>query len=322
MNNTTDESIRSEEPPHGRLLPRGTSSARILAAVFLSVMVALSGYTYWNDFQVATSRSADLMQALTKAADEQINGSLRTIDLLLQHVGNYLAASDVEEPRAIYQALHLQARAFPEVRSLFVADSSGMLRGDPDGQRSVAHRAYFRLQAQLFRLNQVVIDGPHVEDEGDEPQIILSRPITASDGSFKGIVGAVLSTSFFSDPLKLVGLDGEGTAMLLNTNGVVLARFPASQEWVGRSLAQTRLMAREMTHHPDGVFRSQGDMGSIDQVISYRLLENYPLVVATGIPMEGISSRWWETTRLKVAIELALAVILFMLAHNLDGRER
>lgn len=314
-----DKDAPLSERPEAEL--GGLNAARVLSATFLGGMLALSILIYWNDYRVEVRKAEELVLALTQAADEQLSGSLRTIDLLLQHVGRYLAPTRLGDPHPIYESLNLQARAFPEVESLFVVDADGTRVGTTR-QGDVSDRNYFLYQKFLFEQNRVVIDGPDLSQGTGKPEIVLSRPMVDADGRFKGVVAASLKPDFFDNPLASVGLEGQGIAIVLNSNGVVLSRFPEADKWIGRSVADGTIVATLLPKARSGVFRTHGDTDGVDQITAYRSLSNYPLVVAVGMPIAQLHTRWWTATAYKIGIEFAFALLLVYLAYQLDKRER
>ena len=233
-------------PPRRLEPPRRLSSAAVLATIFLVTMLGLAALSYWNEWRAEQDKTQSLARALSTAAAEQIGGSLRTIDLLIQHVGQFVMANGELDMLVISASLDIQSRTFPEMDALIIADENGMAHDDQGGGlgRDVSHRDFFTLQRRMFRDNRVVVDGPLRNETTGEWQVILSRPLVGWDGRFRGVVAAALKPSFFADPLKSTGTERLGAVTLVNVNRVVFGRFPDGDKWIGSSLWPEALPAR------------------------------------------------------------------------------
>jgi PAS domain S-box-containing protein len=284
---------------------RRLSNAAVLASVFLFTMTGLSGWSYWSEWQREISKTQQLCRALSTAAAEQIGGSLRTIDLLIQHVGHFMQANGGLDPQVIAASLDIQSRSFPEIAALIVTDEAGAARSVSDGHTDwdFSRSDFFTLQQQMFRDNPVVVDGPLRDKKTGEWQVVLSRPLV-SEGNFRGVVAAVLKPSFFADPLKSSGIGDNATVMLLNVNRVVFGRFPEGDSWIGQAVSQEMLDA------------------SSGQITAYRTVQNYPLMVVASIPVKHVQESWWSNAALGIGVNSAIGIVMIYLAVLFDRHER
>lgn len=300
---------------------RRNAVSLLLISIIAAIMV-FSAIVYWTDYREEVHRSEELARAVAKAADERIMGSLRSVDLLLQVVAEHAAANGLDSDAALAQALSLQARSTPEIDLLLIADHRGRRRiasGDDTRFLDVAGNQFFTVQHSIHRARQVVIDGP-MSDGTAALRIVVSRPILSPTEDFLGVVAAVLTPDFFTEPLRHIAPTRVSTATLFNSNGVVLSRFPAEEGWLGRKLMGTP-MFEGRAGPPAGIWRSGGVDDGIDHVMAWRVVERYPLVVTAGIPYQVVMATWWNATVPKLLLEVGLLLLVAYVAGLLRRRE-
>ncbi|MFN3076352.1 MAG: ATP-binding protein [Alphaproteobacteria bacterium] len=299
------------------------SGAAILASIFLCAMLGLSGVTYWNEWRRELDRTEALARALSTAAAEQIGGSLRTIDLLIQHVGQYVIANGEKNTPVVAASLDIQSRTFPEMDALIIADKAGRARNDRDGKSwDVSRRDFFALQKRMYRNDQVVLDGPLKDPNSGQWQVILSRPLMDEADRFQGVAAAALRPSFFADPLHATGMKNRGTVTLVNVNHVVFGRFPEGDKWIGAVLPRGTVPPESLVENSQITRRTYGLMDGIDAIAAFHPVRNYPLVAIAAIPMEDVQAAWWQHTWRGIAISGSLGVVMVYFAILFDRRER
>ncbi|MFL5256727.1 MAG: hypothetical protein ACJ8AI_28305, partial [Rhodopila sp.] len=98
----------------------------------------------------------------------------------------------------------------------------GINVGDQELFRSLASSAEDRLS----------IGQPMVARLTNRPSIVFGRRLTRPDGSFDGVVGALIDTAALSAFYDTMAI-GNGAITLMNINGAVLARVPDSDAMFG-----------------------------------------------------------------------------------------
>ena len=295
------------------------SGARGFAGVALGCLLGLSAQAYWVDWQGELTQARSLAQTTANSAAEQIGGSLRTIDLLIQSVGRsairHTAEADIEN------SLGVSLGAVPEMRSLILTDAEGGRIGPPTTGGSVRDRDYFSLQKAMYSLRNVVIDGPLLDSRTGKTEIVLSRPLIDGSDRFNGVIAAVLRSDFFFNPLMAANLEGRGTATLFNINGVVFNRFPEAPGAVGTIIA-TGWMAEAERKPEEGTARGMGLIDEQDSVVAYRAIRNYPLTVAVSVSVAAIYSDWLKKIAPRLAIEGIIGLMLVGFATLFDVGQR
>jgi hypothetical protein len=80
--------------------------------------------------------------------------------------------------------------------------------------------------------------------------ISLSRRFNHSDGSLAGVVLATISSDYFSQFYQQFEIDAHGSILITSDNGIVLARRPDNENYVGRDILSTSHFNRSLWDHP------------------------------------------------------------------------
>src|SRR5258708_2795053 len=78
----------------------------------------------------------------------------------------------------------------------------------------------------------------------DQLMTAASLRLSNADGSFAGIVTAPLDQSYFTKLYRSIDLGKNGTIFLMHREGRLLAREPEDRGSVGKSLADSPLLAK------------------------------------------------------------------------------
>lgn len=308
-------------PVSGNRSERRVVSARLLAGLFVASLFILSGLSSFNDWNAEKAKAENLARAVAHGAAEQIGGSLRTIDLLIQYVGQAVAAEGRPPSEGMPEGLQVQSLAFPEMRAIILADEHGHgWRHDEAKPVSLAERDYFRVQRFIHARNQVVIDGPLLSGPGDSPEIVVARPILDPAGGFRGVAAAALDPGFFADPLTAADVELRASALLTNINGVVFNAFPDAGG-LGRILPAG--MSPWQSGAEVGTFRTDAFANGAEHIGAFHMVRNYPLAVTVLIPVDGVRATWWRSARVSLLIQIGIGVMMLWLATLFDrGQEQ
>jgi diguanylate cyclase (GGDEF)-like protein len=143
--------------------------------------------------------------------------------------------------------------------------------------------------------------------------IVLSRRITAEDGSFLGVVAGSIRFSYFHDLFGRLHLGPDDTITVLSRDGTVIMRTPFDLDIVGKNIGHLPNVIRVLSS-TSGSFSGIAATDGVERLYIWRD-GTRPLVVLVGKPWSSIFSLWrTEATRIGA---LAMALILFVLAVTL-----
>ena len=154
--------------------------------------------------------------------------------------------------------------------------------------------------------------------------MVFSRRLSHADGGFAGIAAAGVQLAYFQDLFGRLNLGAHGAAMLLRTDGVVLAHWPETAGQVGRDISADPVF-QPMQQAAAGLAEEVGDDG-VERAFAYHRVNDLPLIVAVGFGRDEILAPWVRKTAETAAVLTVLgglaAVLAFALRRELRQRAR
>lgn len=147
--------------------------------------------------------------------------------------------------------------------------------------------------------------------------IALSRRIAAPDGSFAGIVSAILTTDSFGKVFAALELGAQGTVSIRSANLALVYRHPLPQKssWqTGTAPYSKRLGDIVGAQHDEGRFTYAAADG-VERTVTVRKVRSYPLYVTTSFATQDILGDWRRNSAILgalVAVVLAVTVLSSM----------
>ena len=119
-----------------------------------------------------------------------------------------------------------------------------------------------------------------------KPSLDFGYPVLDEKGELKRVLFAALKLSRLTEVVKQIRLPPGGTIIAIDRNGIVMARYPEPEKWVGRSLAGTA-MAHQMLTQKEGIFEMPG-LDGVPQLHALTALtdgRSPALYISVGIPL-------------------------------------
>lgn len=284
----------------------------LTAVVWLAVAILAAAFLY-NEREKALQRAERDAEALTLQLEAHIARTFQAIDITLAGVADAIQlAPGLERHNFAFQkvlAERLQSLQ-PFVRAIFVIGPDGRIVQDTDFPKtpevSLADRPYFEAHVKDPSVRQWISEP--IRSRSDLGWFVaVTRRI--GDLNFHGVAVAALVPQYFEAQFSRLALDNGSVVALYNRDGTLIARYPSRNDDIGKSFAAFQLFSLTARNgsgtyiHTDGVFSGK-------RLISYRGLEDRPLVVAMGLETEGILSTWRD---MAVAVTLAVAALAALL---------
>ncbi|WP_291624343.1 cache domain-containing protein, partial [Bradyrhizobium sp.] len=138
----------------------------------------------------------------------------------------------------VHRMLRSKIDALPYMGGVNIIDADGNLINSstawPAPRVNVADRAYFRTFKYDPYAPDVLIEPLHSRVSGAWT-ILVARRIVAPNGEFLGVVGRGIEPASFEKFFASVVLGEGATISMLHRDGTLLARYPHSQELMGRN---------------------------------------------------------------------------------------
>ena len=146
---------------------------------------------------------------------------------------------------------------------------------------SIQDREHFRVHSETGN-DELFISKPVIGRVSGKPSVHLSRRISAPDGSFSGIITIAIDPYYLARFYKLVDVGKKGMVLLAGLDGIVRARVANGAQTVGQSI-KSGMLFRRLAQATSGSYYTDGKMDGNQRLTSYRLVKEYPLVVAVGL---------------------------------------
>ena len=191
-----------------------------------------------------------------------------------------------------------QVALVPQITRIGVFDASGrQVCGSGAGRclgTQVADRDFFQ-HHRTGNGSAVVVHGPHDNRVDGQPALVVSRALRLPDGSFAGVVVAVLPLAQLQVLLAGIDVGPNGAASVRGADMALLARQPALP--VLTSHRESRAVSAELqaalaASAPHGSIGTQSANDGIHRQTAYRRMAAYPLVVLVGVAVDDTLAGW------------------------------
>ncbi len=263
-----------------------------------------------------TSRTMQSLDLILLGIEEDIeNAGIRTADDLRREFSSPVVQSLLVERKQDIAQLDAIV-VLGDNGHVITSSRTPPLPSDPD----FSTRDYY-LAHKSAATPSVYIGAPVRNRVTGEWTMFMTRPISAPDGAFLGVLNAVVRTRFFEDLFEAVAPGSEATISLFRRDGVLLARHPMSEEFIGRSFGAQPLFREIIANAASGVVRTPASaFDGIARIMTPNAVSDYPLVINVTNTIDAILASWRQRT-LVTAVISSIFAILILLFGALFGRQ-
>ncbi|MGE3159928.1 MAG: EAL domain-containing protein, partial [Xanthobacteraceae bacterium] len=148
--------------------------------------------------------------------------------------------------------------------------------------------------------------------------LLLARRLTGPDGSFAGIITASFQLSQVQNLFRRVQLGESSGATLLDFDGVIYARTlqgSSQSHFVGKAFPKAGVLDQVAQASVGAYWNSPETIDGVRRLLSYRVVEGFPLIAVVGISEAAVFSQWQHVSRVYLGIACLLTLaILFAIA--------
>jgi len=283
---------KSELPPHAK------TAILIACALWLTIVLAL-GIALLRERSQALRQARQETSTLTSVLEENMARTFGSVDIALLGIATYLAPRTPSRHDQQTRELMLgYLQHLPAVRALFVIGPDGFIQHDTDYPKtpdvSLADRDYFRQYTQQAGLTRGLSSAMQSRS-GTGWFVASPRKIISPDGEFRGVLVAAVQLNSLSRLYHKLDLSPGQVMALYHRDGRLVARYPADDANIGRSYAQLPLFSQHIHHERSDVYMSEGPPLNTPRIVSYRVLENQPLVVVLSTEKKFVLEGWQRT---------------------------
>lgn len=309
--------------------------------LFTTIASALLGMIGLVALEMIHHHDEEMSRAKTEATslaltiEEYTIATFGEMDLMIQGVMPLLEERKNQrrlDAKELYDVLrHLNGQV-AESELLGVTDENGFYIGNslrpPPIQKpglppnGVSDRPYFLKHREDPKAG-LIISEPVIGKTTGHLNVVLSRRISDAHGKFKGVVLASLNLNAISKFFENVGKGSEASISLWRTNRVLLARYPFTDDMIGKYYAPSpelkTLLDRGVTL---GTYNTRSEVDGVYRIYAYKTLNNWPLTVYVGNSEKQVLKNWRRTFFITASLTLFLVVFVGLGLWNYIGSLR
>jgi len=251
---------------------------------------------------------------------EQTDRSLKSLDLVLSSVGDYVGRKGVTDSASYNNSmvdydtflfLKEKITGLPQLDAVTVINSNGKLlnfsRYWPIPEVNVADRDYF--QALKADPDLESFTSKPVRNRGSGTwNIYIARRLNDPNGGFLGLLLGAVSLQNLENTFGSLGLD-DGAISLVRDDGILLARFPHTE-----AVGSIATRAAEHALGAGGIIREVNAGDQKMWIMSARMLANFPLAILVEQSEESALQQWRRMAGGLVVTSLAFYLVILIAA--------
>ncbi|TAN55046.1 MAG: sensor histidine kinase [Rhodospirillales bacterium] len=332
MGNSSSVSFRLKRYLRG---PRGFLYA--MSCFYILIVSSYGSYITLTDYDETLNSSEKLTRDYVRLLEEHSKRTLDSTDLLVLRLMDRLAVqgrlplpSEYEAERRVMSSM---ANASPQTETLFLVDPIGRVilssRPLPQQGLDVSERDFFSILKQghesLF-IGRVVRD-PFTNNF----TFPVARRVIDAQGRFLGIVVASISNIYFKEFYHNLAVGSTPALGVYKIDGSILVREPIfkDDDVINRNMATNPIYVKYLPQSPIGTYRGKSAYDGVQRVVSYRKVENPPLLVWMSIAENDALAEWrwraWRNAGIGVLTILIMAglsmLVLRAVRHEETARE-
>jgi diguanylate cyclase (GGDEF)-like protein/PAS domain S-box-containing protein len=263
-----------------------------LIAIAFTLLAILTSAVYWQSMlgkqntmrEKARERNAWRASQLNEAVTQQLDATLRSVDIALKH----LRSVYLQDPADFERAAQDVVQAYPPgmIETIAILDAQGRLQRASTYQprRRFApysgDKEHFQVHAETLA-DILFISAPTVAPMSHETLIYLTRGIWQS-GSFQGVISIPLRPEYLSEHLLSLRVDPADILAVVRHDGSIIARSHNLAEAMKTKLPQDRPFFKAAPGE-GGVFRSTSTFDKLPVLFSWQRLKDWPLITVAAV---------------------------------------
>lgn len=281
------------------------STIVLAALVVVAVVVAgVFSVTVLANRRVSVEAAEHQTQNLSAAVAMHAEQLFQRIDAALREIERDVAPlHSIGAPQhEFYDTLSPRAQVSPTVLAFVILDRTGRLvstsRTPAPETVDLSDREYFSIHS-LGAGADLHIGAPVVGRVGiakDRLIIPVSRPLTAPDGSFAGVVAAVVDAAALTRFYDSIHLERGGEVLLARRDGTILAQRSRPEQRSGTSLKTSRIFGEMVPRMEHGTAHGTLFSDNTPLITSFSTAPSYPAVAVTSFSRPAALAPWQSAT--------------------------
>ncbi|MGF7175586.1 sensor histidine kinase [Azospirillum doebereinerae] len=293
--------------------PRLEAAIGWLAACGLVFLASVAVMVGVQSRERALANAQDRAQAAVRVLAEHAARLFDAADLLVEYAAQETAGRGWDEiagSHALWERLNSQRTRLPFLDAVWLNDPSGQLRLTTVAFPSPVSDASDR---EMFLFHKDNPDRPYISERivgrvTNKASFLLSRRLSAPDGSFRGMASVTVDPAYLSGFYKDLELSYEPVTLMIRIQDLgVLVREPEANPLAPAPLPEAA--RRALLARPGG-----GIMQDDSMIFAHRRVENWPVYVAVQHDVAPVLDAWRRSIAPYAGLTAAAALALLALS--------
>ena len=307
-----------------RLVGRQTSlfvAAAVLIGSVLAGMAALDVYLHNLLVEEGSSSARALSYNLSDQTDRSLQSVLSTVSKVVERlqsdgvgsVGALASAAGAKDIRSLIRDRLAEDRSLDGV---FIIDADGKIGNSeraPTVNIADLHGQDHLESLRAAPADAVYVSTPFQSTASGTWQLSLSKRVSASDGSFLGLVNGVVKLRSFDDVLAKVALGAHASLSIFAEDGSIIACFPQREIALGADIADSVVYTRFIAQKRDGVTRLKKSVDGVDRLFAIVHSANFPVASVVAMAMNDVLADWRHQVE---ALAFGAAILVLAIAFG------
>ena len=297
-------------------MARTTFLTRLITGfvVINALIMLIAAVSLYQSHEQARERAAMLVSDLAQVLEQSVSGIVQRVDLSLLNSVDEMTELLAKRADAETVNAHIrrQFERLADLDSLRFADAEGrVVYGtgvDGAPSISVADRDYFLLARDDAQAG-LIISKPVIGRISGKWVVNLARRVNLRDGSFAGVVYAVIALDHIQSLFRVVDIGAGGIISFRDRDLEMIAHYPQEENWtVGNRNVSKQFLAAIGRNPEAGTYTARTGADQAERMVSYRKVDHYPGYLVVAIGMDDYLADWRrESVRLALLAGLVLA---------------
>jgi diguanylate cyclase (GGDEF)-like protein len=292
-----------------------------MAAVVVMGAIYLARKDRTDDFDTALRQGANLAQVFEGFVSRTIksaDNTLRYVRMAYEHDPDDFNINDwsrdLDSQNDLVEQITIigaDGKIITSTRPGF----SGIYTGD---------REHFQAHVDSTT-DELFISKPLVLRTQNRWAIVLSRRISARDGSFAGAISAIINPHTLAKHYGTLDLGKDGIASLVGFDGVIRARGGRGHkdpDSFGRSIISAKVFELYKDAPTGYYWNAPGTVDPTKRLISYRVVEGFPLIAIVGISESDVYLQAGQNALIYYVIAAGILLVIAAAIWFGAARER
>jgi PAS domain S-box-containing protein len=294
----------------------------LVTAIFLGVIA----FSVWQGYEHAIQEAERKTASLAWTIDEHAKRTLSGVDAtMIDVVDDVQSGADTRVFRSptFDHVLETKLKALAQMRVIVVTDANAdtVATGTPGARHpNVADREYFKVQRddpdRGFFIGKPIksrVDGRWI--------LVVSRRISARDGSFAGTVASGVDPEFFNAFYRNIEIGADSLVLVMHPDQAPLVREPLTDDAFLTAKRDIPGLDVPTPGMPVATLIATSDVDGVKRIVSLRHMKDFPLIVAVGVSYTEALAPWrhdaWVNGTTAAGFVLVAGILAFLLLRNL-----